>query len=516
RAGEDGAMQRVARLAELEEGRGRRVELGAEKILLVREGDTVRAYQASCPHAGGPLEEGVIRAGRIICPWHKGNFRVSDGALCEPPALDSLARYPVQVEGGVVYVTPRPIPPPEPSRREDPRTFVLVGAGAAGAAAASALRESGFGGRILLVGREPHAPYDRTSLSKFVISGDMAPGKVPPLRPPGFYAAKGIERIEARVTRLDVKARRVELEDGRSFSYDAALVAPGGEPKRLEVPGAGLEGVSTLRTLEDAEVLLAQAPPGARAVILGNSFIGLEAASALRHRKVEVTVVAPHDIPFVKQFGEQVGRMFKSLHERNGVVFRSGTTAARFEGKGRVSAVVLEDGERLAAELVLVATGVRPATGFLQGLVLREDGGIPVDASMRAAEGLFAAGDVAAFPLGGRTVRIEHWRVAQEHARLAVRNMLGASEPYAGVPFFWTYHYTRRFEYLGHADVWDEVRIDGDLEGLSFVALLIKDGQVAAAIACDRERATAALLERMRAPVPVEEALALIPSGSFR
>ncbi|WP_434382009.1 FAD-dependent oxidoreductase [Melittangium boletus] len=502
----------MARLAELEETRGTRVDVGEEKILLVRVGDTVHAYQATCPHAGGPLEEGAILGGRILCPWHKGTFRVSDGALCEPPALDSLARYPVRVEDGEVYVSPEKQPAPVLRKAADARTFVIVGAGAAGAAAASALREFGFGGRVVLVGHEPRAPYDRTVLSKLVLSGEMPPEEVPPLRPPGFYAAQGIERLKSRVKWLDVKARSVELEDGRRLTYDAALVAPGGEPKRLKVPGEELEGVSVLRTLEDAERLLAHAPPGARAVILGNSFIGMEAASALRGRKVDVTVVAPNDIPFAKQFGEEVGRLFKTLHERNGVVFRSGTKAARLEGRGRVEAVVLESGERLAADVVLVGTGVRPATGFIEGLALREDGGLSVDAHLRAAEGLYAAGDVAAFPLRGDPVRIEHWRVAQEHARLAARNMLGGQERYEGVPFFWTYHYTKRFEYLGHATQWDAVRVVGDLEGLRFVVLLVKEGHVAAAIACDRERATAGLLERMRSPVPVDEALHLLQS----
>jgi NADPH-dependent 2,4-dienoyl-CoA reductase/sulfur reductase-like enzyme/nitrite reductase/ring-hydroxylating ferredoxin subunit len=480
--GMDHPMRHVAVIGDLAEGRGKRVEVGGEKILLVRDGDAVRAYAAECPHAGGPLVEGAVCGGRIVCPWHKGAFRVSDGALLEPPPLGALARYPVRVDaGGAVFVSSGKIPPePPPMQANDAPAIVIVGAGAAGTAAAAALRGFGFGGTIALIGREPGPPYDRTSLSKFVVSGEMPPGEVPPLLPPGFFAEQRIERIEAEAVRLDATAKRVHLEDGRSLPYDAALVAVGGAPKRLDVPGADLPGVHVLRDRPHAGAILAGAPQGARAVILGASFIGLEVASALRKRGVEVTVVSPEPVPFGKQFGPRLGAVFKDLHEANGVAFRLGTQASRLEGSGRVEAVVLEDGTRLAADLVVAGVGVRPATGFVEGIELAKDGGIPVDAAMRAAaDALYAAGDVALFPLPGEAepTRIEHWRVAQQHARVAARNMLGVTqERYAGVPFFWTYHYGKRFDYLGHASEWDDVVVEGDTGTHVFVALLVKEG----------------------------------------
>lgn len=512
-----GSMQKVAELDELAEGRGKRVEIGGEKILLVRDGDAVRAYAAACPHAGGPLDQGAVCDGRIICPWHKAMFRVSDGALLEPPALDALARYPVQVdEHGAVLASPEKISPEPPDPAPDARTMVILGAGAAGAAAASALREFGFGGRVVLVGQEPGPPYDRTSLSKFVMSGGMKPGEVPALRPPEFFERQRIERIEAEIVRLDAPAKRVHLKDGRSLAYDAALVATGSVPKRLDVPGADLPGACVLRDRADAAAILARVREGARAVVLGSSFIGLEVASGLREQKVEVTVATPEPVPFGKQFGPRLGAMFRALHEANGVAFRFGAQASRLEGAGRVERVVLEDGTRLAADLVIVGIGVRPATGFVEGLALAADGGIPVDAAMRAGDGLYAAGDVARFPLPGqeKPARIEHWRVAQQHARVAARNMLGGTERYEDVPFFWTYHYGKRFEHLGHAAAWDEVSLDGDADRHEFVALQVKAGQVVGVLGCQRERATAILAERVRrAPLPADEALRLVRSA---
>ncbi len=506
-------LRMVARLAALPEGRGVRVDVQGRKILLVRQGDGVHAYAAECPHANGPLEEGAVCNGRIVCPWHKGTFRLSDGSLLEPPALDGLARYRVRVTaGGDVLVAPEPIHQPAPATPEDARTMLIVGAGAAGTAAAAALREAGFGGRVLLVGQEPGDPFDRTSLSKFVMAGAMPPDEAPPLLPPDFFTEQRIDRIAAEVERLNVAACTVRTRDGQEFAYDAALVATGGVPKRLDIPGADLGGVQVLRTRQDAAAILACVRDGGRVVILGSSFIGLEVASGLRERKLDVAVVAPEAVPFARQFGPRLGSMFRALHEANGVVFHLGTQAERLEGQGRVARVVLADGTVLPADLVIMGVGVAPATGFVDGLKLAEDGGIPVDGGMLAADGLYAAGDIALFPLprGGERVRVEHWRVAQQHARIAAHNMLGGAEVYSGVPFFWTYHYGKSFEYLGHASHWDDVVIDGDPDQHRFVAFLVRGGNVAAVVACQRERETAILAESLRRSLAVDTALQLI------
>ena len=509
-------MRKVAELGGLPENRGASVEIDGEKILLVREGAAVRAYAAECPHAGAPLDEGAVCDGRIVCPWHKATFRVSDGGLLEPPALEGLASYPVRVdEHGAVLVSPARIEPETPRPSGDRRSVVIVGAGAAGTAAAAALREFGFGGRIVLIGREPGLPYDRTALSKFVTSGDMRPDEVLALRAAEFFARERIERLHAEVVRLDAPGKLIATDDGRELTYDSALISTGGMPKRPGIPGADLPGTAVLRDRADAAAIAAQVRDGMRAVILGGGFIGLEVASGLRMQGVEVTVVMPEPVTFGKQFGARLGGMFQSLHERNGVVFRADAQASRLEGAERVEEVVLDDGTRLSADLVVLGIGVRPATGFVRGVAVAEDGGIPVDAGMRAADGLFAAGDVALFPLGedASPTRVEHWRVAQQHARIAARNMLGGTERYAGVPYFWTYHYGKRFGYLGHPTAWDDVVVDGDLDEHVFVALLVREATIVGALGCQRERAMAALAERMRIPLPLETGLALLRSA---
>jgi NADPH-dependent 2,4-dienoyl-CoA reductase/sulfur reductase-like enzyme len=297
--------------------------------------------------------------------------------------------------------------------------------------------------------------------------------------------------------------------------YTMALATPGATAKRLHLDGADLQNIFTLRSAADAASICADLQAGTRVVIVGSSFIGLEVASSLRARDLAVTIIAQEEIPFLRQFGSAIGQMFKALHEENGVRFVSKSPLARFEGDGgKVRSAVLEDGAVLPADLVIIGVGVQPATDFLQGVDRTEDGGIKVDRGMRAAEGLYVAGDAASFPFGETLLRIEHWRVAQQHARVAARNMLGETAEYDAVPFFWTYHYGRRFEYLGHASEWDEVVVDGSLAAQNFLAFLVSGGMVAAVVACQRERDTARLADRMRHPLAVDEARRLITDRS--
>lgn len=508
--------RRVAQLSQLRADRAERVEVDGEKILLVRDGHTVRAYSADCPHAGAPLEEGALRNGKIICPWHKAAFDVATGDVLEPCALIALDRYPVIVTGDDVMLTPEKLPRPiHKASSRDPH-YVIIGAGAAGAAACAALRDGGFAGRLTMIGAEPHAPYDRTALSKFVPSGEMAPADVPPLLSPDWYAQHDVERLVATVARLDVPKRTIHFESGGELSYDTALLATGSTPTLPDIPGRELGGVQVLRTLDDAAALVdafGDDPSQVRVAIIGGGFIGLETASALRTRNVQVTVIAPDSVPFAKQFGERAGAMIRDLHERHGVVFRLGAKVASLEGEeGNVHEVMLEGGEHVAADLVLLGTGVAPATGFVEGLPLQKDGGVIVNAGMQAAPGLYAAGDIAAFPLveDREPLRIEHWRLAQQHARIAAQNMCGARLRYRGVPFFWTYHFGKNFEYLGHASEWDEFVVHGELESQQFIALYVKDGQVAAVLACEHEAHTARLIDAMRGGLSRADALAII------
>jgi NADPH-dependent 2,4-dienoyl-CoA reductase/sulfur reductase-like enzyme/nitrite reductase/ring-hydroxylating ferredoxin subunit len=504
-------MQKIARLTDIPLDRGLKVRHDGEDVVLVRDGDAVRAYGAACPHAGGPLDEGAVCSGRIICPWHKAEFSVADGALIEPPALAALIGYAVTIEGDDVLIGSKLDQDRRGRKTAAAAVSVIVGDGAAGAAAASALREFHYDGRIVLVGREAEVAYDRTALSKFVMAGQMKPADVPSLQPEEFYAAHQIERVTGEIERLDVLEKQATLADGTRLPFDTALICTGAVPSRLDIPGGDLPGVHSLRSLADAALIVRDLRAGARAVILGSSFIGLEAACGLREQTLEVSVASPEAVPFARQFGGEIGSAIRALHEANGVQFHSGTRAVRIEGEGRVTTVVLDNGTRLAADIVLVAIGVKPATAFVQGVERGQDGGLVADATMQIGPDVFVAGDVASFPLprnGGRA-RIEHWRVAQQQARIAARNIAGQRATYDGVPFFWTYHYGKRFEYLGHADAWDEVVIDGDLHRQKFLAFLCQRGLVRAVVACERERETAVLIDAMRRELPQGEATRL-------
>ncbi|MBK3466647.1 FAD-dependent oxidoreductase [Pseudomonas sp. MF6776] len=504
------SLHRVARFADVPEDRGLEVKIGDCKIVLLRAAGELRAFQGECPHAGAPLADGALCHGRLICPWHKAAFRAEDGALCEPPALDSLKRYPLEVRGDEVWVDDQPIADPHIPPADDTRTFVIVGAGAAGTACAAALREKGFGGRIKMIDREPDAGYDRTVLSKFVLAGEMSPEETPPLRDEDFYKEQRIERIQGEISSLDAAAKTLHLRDGQTVNYDAAVLATGGEPNPLELPGADLPQVFLLRSKAQAEQIMNAAAPDQRAVIIGDSFIALECASALRQHGLDVTVLARHAVPFAAQFGDAVGKAIRALHEENGVKFVTEYEAQEITGSGKVEAVLLDNGLRLSADLVVAGVGVHPATEAFASLPREKDQSLRVDDGMRVAEGLWAIGDIATFPLRGQPLRIEHWRLAQQHARIAAANMLGGNEHYLDVPFFWTWHFGKNYEYLGHTEQWDEVEFMGEPEQPPFIGLFGKNGIVVAAVACEKERAMAMLAERMKQPLSIEEAWQLI------
>ncbi|RON83233.1 apoptosis inducing factor family protein [Pseudomonas fluorescens] len=503
-------LHRVARIADVPEDRGLQVEIGDCKIVLLRTNGDLRAFQGECPHAGAPLAEGALCHGRLICPWHKAAFRAEDGALCEPPALDSLKRYPLELRGDEVWVDDQPLPDPHTPPADDSRTFVIVGAGAAGTACAAALREKGFGGRIVMIDREPEAGYDRTVLSKFVLAGEMPAAETPALREEAFYKEQRIERLHSEITSLDAQAKTLQLNDGQILNYDAAVLATGGEPNPLQLRGAELPHVFVLRSKAQAEQIMSTASPDQRAVIIGDSFIALECASALRQHGLDVTVLARHAIPFAAQFGEAVGQAIRALHEQNGVKFITEHEATEIIGDGKVEAVLLGNGLRLSADLVLAGVGVHPATEAFASLPREKDQSLRVDGGMRVTDGLWAIGDIATFPLNGQLQRIEHWRLAQQHARIAAANMLGGEEHYLDVPFFWTWHFGKNYDYLGHAEHWDEVEFRGEPEQPPFIALFGRNGWGVAAVACEKERAMALLAERMRQPLAMEEAWTLI------
>jgi NADPH-dependent 2,4-dienoyl-CoA reductase/sulfur reductase-like enzyme/nitrite reductase/ring-hydroxylating ferredoxin subunit len=472
----------------------REVKAGGRVVLVAQVDGEIRAVSGACPHAGAPLAQGVRDGDRIICPWHKAAFCLRTGALLDPPAVDGLERFDARVEGGRIWLKPA-APAQQAAGPADARCFVIVGAGGAGAMAAQTLRAQGFGGRIVMLDDANRVPYDRTVLSKYALSGERGAEKSP-LQSQAFYREQAIERRTATVTRLDAAVRTITCADGTTLQYDEALIATGGVPQRPDLPGVSLEGVFLLRSRADADAILAQAERSTRAVILGASFIGMEVAASLRERGLAVTVVGQEDVPLAKQLGPEIGRALQALHVRKGVGFRLGKKVDALEGDGRVSKVRLGGGEEIDADLVVIGFGVRPATGFVAGVPLNDDGSLSVDAHMRVAEHLYAAGDIARFPYrgDGAPIRVEHWRVAQQQGRVAALNMAGQAEAYTATPVFWTIQYMKRVDYIGHATAWDDIVLHGDLEKPEFLAYFIKDGKVAAAAGMDRDQDCAALV----------------------
>jgi NADPH-dependent 2,4-dienoyl-CoA reductase/sulfur reductase-like enzyme/nitrite reductase/ring-hydroxylating ferredoxin subunit len=486
----------VASLNDIDPRGSQQVEADGTQILLVRTDDAVHAIGAICPHAGGPLAEGVRHGDRLICPWHKATFCVRTGNVLEPPALDALPRYKVRIDGGRVFVTVPSEEAPRQTSTSDGRCFVIVGAGAAGAVAAQTLREIGFSGRVVMLDRENRVPYDRTVLSKHYLSGEHGSEKSP-LQTQDFYRRHAIERVTAEVIGIDVHQRSVNCADGSSFNYDSILLATGGEPRRPGFRGSALGNVFVLRSRSDAEAILAQAERSQRVVVLGASFIGMEVAASLRERGLDVTVVGAENAPFEKHLGVRIGSAFLSLHRQHGVSFRLGCEVTSLKGGPDVSGVVLKNGDTIPADLVVIGFGAAPATAWIDDLPIQKDGSVLVDDFLRAADGVYVAGDIARFPNrgNGEPIRVEHWRVAQQHGRIAAHNMAGHQVPYDAVPMFWTIQYMKQLDYIGHASSWDDIVVHGDLEKPQFLAYYMKDGAVIAATGFDRDRDTAALVE---------------------
>ncbi|KQP41067.1 pyridine nucleotide-disulfide oxidoreductase [Methylobacterium sp. Leaf104] len=466
---------------------------GDDTVLFVRDAAGVRAFQARCPHLGAPLAKGEICGGRLYCPWHKAAFALADGSLEEPPALDALTRYPVRLEGAEAVATLTPEPAPTRTASAPVESVLVVGSGAAAVACVKTLRREGYAGRITLVGREAHPPYDRTKLSKQFLAKPTPPEKV--RIEPDFAPANGVERVTAEVTRVEPARRAVTLADGRTLTADAILVATGSRAVMPDFPGQDLDGVFTLRSLDDA-IRLSEAAAEARSVVVvGAGFIGLEAAAFLNKRGLSVTVLAREDIPFAKRFGAAVGAALQRYHAGNGVAFETGSVA-KIAGTGRVEGIETQDGRRLPADIVLVGAGAAPETGLIAGVAPDESGGLPVGGDLELAEGVWIAGDIAAFPevASGETARIEHWRLAQQHGTHVARAMLGRDAAFAGVPFFWSNQGDKRLDYGGYAKGFDRIILQGDPAALEFIAYYVTGDRVTAACSIGRNSAFTAFL----------------------
>ena len=470
-----------------------------EAVLLARRGDELFAISAKCSHLGAPLGKGLLEGDTVRCPWHHACFSLRTGEALRAPALDPLPCWPVEQRDGRAYMTGKqerdPLAPVAAAEtKAHPAAIVIVGAGAAGSAAAEMLRREGYEGRITLLDGEAEAPYDRTMLSKTFPADEKKPVA---LRPTGFYAEHRIDVVSGEVAALDVSGRRVLLADGSAHGYDALLLATGAAPVPLDIPGHDLPHVHVLRSLADHHAIVAGATKAQRAVVIGASFIGLEVAAALRSLDLEVHVVAPDKTPLAKALGPELGEMVRKLHEEKGVIFHLEQKAGRIED----GVVVLQNGERLPADLVVAGIGVRPRLALAEAASLAIDQGVRVSEYLETSvPGIFAAGDIARWPdpHSGENIRVEHWALAQRQGQTAARNMLGQREKFEAVPFFWSKHYDLSIRYTGHAEEWDEAAVNGKLAQREGSVAFRKKGRTLAVASVQRD------LENLKAEVALE------------
>jgi apoptosis-inducing factor 3 len=465
--------------------------VGDEPVLLARRGAVFQAVGARCTHYSGPLAEGLIVGDTVRCPWHHACFDLRTGRALGGPALAPLPCYRTERKLDLIVVTGRATATPAPAAatRLQPEAIVILGAGAAGTAAALTLRDEGYRGRITLIDSDDSAPYDRPNLSKDYLAG-TAPEEWLPIRSHDDLAARDIRLIlGAPVMKLGIADRTVRLADGRAYPYAALLLATGADAVRLPLPGADRPHVTTLRSLADSRRLIRQAESARRAVVLGAGFLGLEVAASLRHRGLEVHVVAPDQRPLGRVLGDELGLRVQRLHESHGVGFHLGHVAREIGDK----AVILDDGTTLDADLVIVAAGARPRVDLAAkaGLVIAR--GVQVDRYLETSvKGVFAAGDVARWPdpRTGKLIGVEHWAFAMRQGQAAARNMLGARIPFAVVPFFWSQHYDVQISYVGHAEQWDRLTIVSGLPPDQYEQHYLEGGTVTAVATIGRDRAS--------------------------
>jgi NADPH-dependent 2,4-dienoyl-CoA reductase/sulfur reductase-like enzyme/nitrite reductase/ring-hydroxylating ferredoxin subunit len=478
--------------------------VGDEDVLIVKRDSEIFAIGAHCTHYHGPLAEGLIVGDTVRCAWHHACFDLRTGEAIRAPALDPVARWRVEQSGDTIFVREK-LAPPAPTRAssEDlrvwPESVVIIGGGAAGLAAADMLRREGYPRPLAILSGEDAPPCDRPNLSKDYLAG-KAPEDWIPLRPPEYYLDRDIELVlNTRVSALDPDARTVDTENGRTYPFGAALIATGADPVRLTVPGGDGPHVFCLRTLADSKAIIARASTAKRVVVVGASFIGLEVAASLRARGLDVEVVSLESRPMERIFGPEVGAFVQNLHESQGVKFHLGRTVTRIEGER----VTLSDQTTIDAGMVVVGIGVRPRLALAEQAGLDIDRGIAVDEYLQtSAPGVFAAGDVARWhdSHSGERIRVEHWVVAERQGQTAARNILGRRERFDAAPFFWSQHYDVVLNYVGYAESWDTVEIDGRLEDHDCTITYRRAGRKLAVATVFRDRAS------LEAEVEIEHA----------
>ena len=477
--------------------------VGDDEVLLAQGGDDIFAVGAHCMHYHGPLAEGLVTGEGVLCPWHHACFDLRTGEAVRAPALSPIACWNVERRDGRVVVKDKraqPKPRGETAKADAPPRIIIVGGGAAGFAAAEMLRRRDYRGSIVMLSDDAASPVDRPNLSKDYLAGS-APEDWLPLRPDDFYAENKIDlRLKTKVAGIDPRQRQVTLTGGERLSYDRLLLATGAEPVRLPIPGVDQPHVYTLRSLADCRAIIEAAKGARRALVIGASFIGLEVAASLRTRGVEVHVVAPEARPMERVFGPALGDFVRALHEEHGVVFHLQDTVTAIDGKR----AALKSGVALDADLVIVGVGVRPRLTLAEQAGLAIDRGVTVNEYLQtSAQDIYAAGYIARWPdrHTGERIRVEHWVVAERQGQTAAVNMLGLKERFDAVPFFWSQHYDVPINYVGHAERWDTITVEGDIKAKDCLLRYRRDGRVLAVASIYRD------LDSLKAEAAMDQAV---------
>lgn len=491
----------VAQVGDLKNGEMKEVSLGEGKVLLCRDSKgEYSAVGAKCSHYNAPLKSGAFSGDRVRCPWHGACFSTKTGDIEDFPGMDGLPVFEVRVAGNDVIVKGDPEEVRSSRRtgqmcpgRDDTRVFVIVGGGAAGASCAQALRKNGFAGRIVVLCKENVLPYDRPKLSKAMTAAlDSIL-----LRSADFWTKHGVEfKLGTLVTELDAKTKTITLESGEKMTYDACLIATGGTPRGLPGAAGPFSNVFLLRDYDQAATIESESA-GKKVLIVGSSFIGMEIAAAISGKASSITVIGMEKVPFERVLGAELGAAMQALHESKGIKFQMQATLkdVRHDGK-TVSAVVLNSGEEIECDMICVGAGVTPTTSFIKGVELaKPDNSLLCDVFMKVegADALYAAGDIARFPLkmlNNRLARIEHWGMALKQGQIAALSMLNKPTALDSVPYFWTGMYGKTVRYCGHGLDVDEVIMDGaNLEpaNLKFLAFYSSKGTIVAAASIGRD-----------------------------